>query len=111
MQGRHQGLSSPTSFHLSHRAAVSTAYLKLHIERILSDDIHEEVEPHDWHGQPNHWDLEWLCGEIGQGGLSASIISRKMYLLEAHKVWARREQGLLMLQGDARRENVSPVHE
>lgn len=27
---------------------------------VLSDDIHEEVEPHDWHGQPNHWDLEWL---------------------------------------------------
>lgn len=26
-------------------------------QRILSDDVHEEVEPHDGHGHTNDWDL------------------------------------------------------
>lgn len=49
----------------------------MHRGRILGDDVHEEVEPHDRHCQPNHRDLEELCGEKGQGDLSASRILGK----------------------------------
>lgn len=30
-------------------------------KRILSHDIHEEVEPHDGHGHPEDWNLIEFC--------------------------------------------------
>ena len=86
MQGRLRGHGTPTPFLLSHPAAISAACLKLSFERILSDDVQEEVEPHDWQGQPDHWDPERLCGEKGRSKVTA----------------------LLMLNEDARR-GASPV--
>lgn len=51
-----------------HPIPISAAHLTLRFGRILSDDVHEEVEPHDWQCQPDHWDLERLCGQKMEQG-------------------------------------------
>lgn len=77
MQGRLEGLGNPTPLLLSHPTAISVACLKPSFERILSDDVHEEVEPHDWQGQPDHWDLEQLCGEKGWSEVTALLLLKE----------------------------------
>ena len=73
-----QGPSTSTLFLSSHPTAISTACLKPSWERILGDDVHQEVEPHDRQGQPDHRDLERLCGEKGRSKITALLLLKKM---------------------------------